>query len=161
MNILIILLKILIQSLGKIWKNRNLPQKGTVLYIIDGDSLVMKDDQGKEHEVRVRGMDAPEMGQPHGKNAKKALEEMTKGKSILLKGPEMDQYGRIAAQVIIEEGDCVALEMIQSGNAWACPYNSSWSSKWNQWKSRSQNLGIWNSSSEPMAPWDYRQQTQR
>src|SRR5687768_7699197 len=50
------------------------PIEGTVTRVVDGDTLIVEPANGAPLTVRVQGIDAPEMCQPHGPQAKQALE---------------------------------------------------------------------------------------
>jgi endonuclease YncB( thermonuclease family) len=41
--------------------------------VVDGDTLIFRETDGREATVRVQGIDAPESEQPHGEDATKYL----------------------------------------------------------------------------------------
>jgi len=55
-----------------------------VIYISDGDSIFSKDTNNRKYEIRLAGIDAPEIGQHYGDKSKKALEKLIKNKMITL-----------------------------------------------------------------------------
>ena len=67
----------------------NAPVLQGAAYIIDGDSLKMC-----ETEVRLFGVDAPEMNHPHGKQAKWVLFNMCKGHQVRAEVVETDALSR-------------------------------------------------------------------
>ena len=74
-------------------------QRTVVSSVPDGDSLQLSDGR----RVRLLGIDAPERGNCIADDAQKALETAAKGKHIRMKNVVTDDYGRILANVIIED----------------------------------------------------------
>ena len=92
-----------------------LPNKPTLYgpaYIIDGDSLVIQKTQ-----IRLYGVDAPEMNHPYGKKAKWALVSMCKGQKILAEVLFEDDYGRTVARCYLPDGRDISAEMVKLGLA--------------------------------------------
>ncbi len=81
-------------------------------YVIDGDTLVIKKTQ-----VRLFGVDAPEMDHPHGKKAKWALVSLCKGQKIRAEVTEQDTHGRAVARCYLEDGRDLSAEMVKLGLA--------------------------------------------
>ena len=80
--------------------------------IIDGDSLIINKTQ-----VRLYGVDAPELNHPYGQKAKWALIHMCKGQKIRAEVTEIDSYGRTVALCFTEEGRDISAEMVRQGLA--------------------------------------------
>ncbi|XP_078153684.1 putative staphylococcal-like nuclease CAN1 [Carex rostrata] len=55
----------------------------------------------KEYRVRLKGIDAPEMGMTYGQEAKEALINLIGGKSLKLVTYGTDPYGRLLADVYL------------------------------------------------------------
>ena len=80
---------------------------GRVLRVSDGDSFVMKLDDGEELSVRLSAVQAPRMAQksekawPHARESKAGLSALIYGRQVqLFYGKETrDRYGRAVAQV--------------------------------------------------------------
>jgi len=68
-------------------------------YVVDGDTVVIQKTQ-----IRLFGVDAPEMDHPHGKNAKRALVNLCKGKTIRAEVTAQDAYGRTVAKCYLQDG---------------------------------------------------------
>lgn len=90
---------------------------GVVVRVIDGDTLVVAS-QGKQINVRLARIDAPELGQPFGQEAKSALEGLTIGREVVVTGKPHDKYGRMLAEVRTKAGN-VNIVLVRSGLAWA------------------------------------------
>ena len=43
--------------------------EGRILRVLDGDSVVLRDEHGSLHKIRLAGIDAPESRQPFGQQA--------------------------------------------------------------------------------------------
>lgn len=72
------------------------PEK--VVQVIDGDTIRI---QGREERVRIRNINAPELGAPGAVAARKALERITLGKNVELKIVARDRYRRVVAEVFV------------------------------------------------------------
>ena len=81
-------------------------------YVIDGDSIVIKKTQ-----VRLFGVDAPEMNHPYGKKAKWALVALCKGQKIRAVISETDAHGRTVAKCYLPDGRDLSAEMVKQGLA--------------------------------------------
>jgi endonuclease YncB( thermonuclease family) len=81
-------------------------------YVVDGDTLVIKKTQ-----VRLFGVDAPEMNHPYGKKAKWALVSLCKGQIVHAKVTDQDTHGRTVAKCHLEDGRDLSAEMVKLGLA--------------------------------------------
>jgi len=93
-----------------------------VVRVYDGDTVKAV---GHDIEIKVRlvGIDAPETskgknqaGQPFGRKAEKYLAGLVLNKVVDIKGYGSDRYGRILAEIYIEEKN-INLEMVKTGYA--------------------------------------------
>ncbi len=97
---------------------------GTVKTCHDGDTCVIElDGGGSDQKVRFIGIDAPETsggegndGQPLGQEARKALNELIKGKHVKLHAVKADTYGRTLGEVYLGTM-LVNVEMVKRGHA--------------------------------------------
>lgn len=81
-------------------------------YVIDGDTIRLKKTQ-----VRLFGIDAPELNHPHGKNAKWALHRLCKGQIVRAEIVDQDAYGRTVAHCYLPDGRDISAEMVKLGLA--------------------------------------------
>jgi len=107
------------QSLASKPFNRNFSQRVTKTkiitgpaYVIDGDTIVIKKTQ-----IRLFGVDAPEMNHPYGKNAKWALVKLCKGNSVKAEITDQDVHGRTVARCHLDDGRDLSAEMVKLGLA--------------------------------------------
>lgn len=90
-----------------------------VTRVKDGDSLLIhRADRKRTSEVRLGGIDAPELAQPWGAEAKAALRRMVEGKNVRVQIVDKDRYNRLVARIWVER-TYVNAAMTKSGNAWA------------------------------------------
>lgn len=92
-----------------------LPEKETLTgaaYITDGDTIKIKKTQ-----IRLFGIDAPEMNHPYGKKAKWALHALCKGQTVRAEITEKDEYGRTVAKCYLPDGRDLSAEMVKQGMA--------------------------------------------
>lgn len=85
-------------------------------FIIDGDSLVIR-----KNQIRLFGVDAPEMNHPYGQKAKWALVSLCKGRIVSAEVVDQDAYGRFTAICTLDDGRDLSAEMVKLGLAidWA------------------------------------------
>ena len=81
-------------------------------YVVDGDTIVIKKTQ-----IRLFGVDAPEMNHPYGRKAKWALLALCKGESIRAEILEEDAHGRTVAKRFLPDGRDLSAEMVKLGLA--------------------------------------------
>ncbi|MEP6355426.1 MAG: thermonuclease family protein [Hyphomicrobiales bacterium] len=81
-------------------------------YVVDGDSLVIN-----KVQVRLFGVDAPEINHPYGQKSKWALVALCKGQRIKAEITEQDDYGRTVARCYLEDGRDLSAEMVKLGLA--------------------------------------------
>ncbi len=93
-------------------------QQGVALRVMDGDSLWFTPTGQAAIEVRLADMDAPELCQPHGREAKAALAALVLNKPAQLRGVARDRYGRLVARMAVD-GVEVATRMVEQGHAWS------------------------------------------
>ena len=81
-----------------------------VVGVIDGDTIVVSN----KERVRLRQIDAPELGSCGGEEAKRELEKLVTGKSVRLAEQIPDQQGR--GMALVYEGRTLVNEkMLESG----------------------------------------------
>ena len=82
------------------------------VWVIDGDTVRIKNTQ-----IRLFGIDAPELNHPHGKKAKWALHKMCKGHTVRAEITDIDHYGRTVARCYLSDGRDLSAEMVKHGLA--------------------------------------------
>ena len=125
---------------------------GKVVSIHDGDTITILQDK-QQIKVRLFGIDAPELKQPYGKQAKQFLANLIAGEVVEVEEHGKDRYKRTIGTIYLDGKDINA-QMVANGYAWA--YRK-FSKKYTAQESRakSQRLGLWRDK-EPISPWEWR-----
>lgn len=134
------------------------PIDGNVSAVSDGDTLtVMLSEQG-DIKVRLYGVDAPELSQNYGPQARDTLTKLVYGKIVEVKVINTDRYGRSVA-VVMADGVNINEQMLSKGMAWYYPQycKKSFCKSWQELETtaKTQKIGLWKQK-KPMAPWLYR-----
>ena len=74
-------------------------EQDIVVAVVDGDSIALAGGR----RVRLLGLDAPERGRCDYDEAKARLTELTLGRHVRLKDTVIDDYGRILANVVVDQ----------------------------------------------------------
>ena len=130
----------------------------TVTRVSDGDTLwVRMTDDGTRRKLRLIGIDAPELCQPHGVEAREALSTLVLGRQVEIESRYDDVYGRALSQ-ITQDGRDVARWLVLHGHAWSPGF------RWHpgryeqeQRQAQSTRVGLWAAGDQPMLPRDFRQ----
>lgn len=136
---------------------------GKVTEVIDGDTIVVADDQQKTYIIRLAGIDAPEINQDYGKKARKFLSDLVFEKNVTATTSKMDRNGEYVGKVLVYGRD-IGLEMVIAGYAWHYKqYVNEQSDRDRQlfeaaeFHARKSRFNLWNAS-RPVAPWEFRKE---
>jgi micrococcal nuclease len=119
-----------------------------VLDVIDGDTLVLTDNT----KVRLAGIDAPEIRQPYGLDAKSCLASLVNGKEITMDCSNETSYGRKICKVFVDTLD-VQKTLVEKGLAFDYTYFSHGKYLEAEEFAHKNRYGVW---SGGIRPWDYR-----
>ena len=136
---------------------RALSFQGTVTHVTDGDSLWIRPAAGGSPlAVRLQGIDAPEICQPFGRQARDVLAGRALQRQVTVNTRAHDRYERLLARVSLGSQDLGGW-MVAQGYAWSDgfggrggPYAQL------QAQARGARLGLW-SSAQAMPPRRFRQ----
>jgi len=127
---------------------------GRVVDVADGDTLTILDASKTQHRIRLEGIDAPEWQQAFGTQARKALAEKVRGKTVHVEYTERDDYDRILGKVML--GDrWINREMVAEGWAWRYRYSENASLARAEADAKAARRGLWQDK-DPVPPWSYR-----
>ncbi|KAL6630635.1 hypothetical protein ACP70R_028486 [Stipagrostis hirtigluma subsp. patula] len=103
----------------------------------------------------MRGIDAPELKMPYGKESRNALVKLIGGKRITIYVYEQDQFGRYVGDIYCDNL-FIQEQMLKSGYAWHFKtYDKRPEfAKWER-EARAAHQGLW-ASEDPEKPWDWR-----
>jgi endonuclease YncB( thermonuclease family) len=126
-----------------------------VVSVHDGDSLTVLVDR-RQLKVRLKDIDAPELGQPFGRNSRQSLSDLCFGKIASIEIGGRDRYQRAIAHVTCAVTDANA-EQVRRGYAWIYARFVRRDSPLFavEHEARTARRGLWTDPS-PVAPWDWR-----
>ncbi|MDR0238708.1 MAG: thermonuclease family protein [Deltaproteobacteria bacterium] len=128
--------------------------------IVDGDTIIVEPAKGGDRAtVRLYGIDAPELDQPHGTAARLFLMSKARFKRADVR-PTMqdkDRYGRIVAIVEIPGVGILQEMLLKSGLAWVYPQYCTDCGAWDamQEEAKKRGKGLW-ARGEAVEPWEWR-----
>jgi micrococcal nuclease len=126
-----------------------------VVSVHDGDTITCLSDDNRQIKVRLDAIDAPELGQPFGQAAKRALSEMVFGKTVVVIKKKEDRWGRTIGHVLVEGKDTNLL-MLEQGMAWHYQqYSKNARLQRAEDDARAARTGLW-ADRDPVAPWEWR-----
>lgn len=145
--------------------------QGKVVYVDDGDTVVLLTAANEQVKIRLASIDAPEsshtnkergrVGQPFSENSKRYLEQFVKGRAIDAQCHDVDRYSRHVC-TLIAQGVDANKEMVRAGWAWA---NTASGGRYLrdpelpqlQALAQAARRGLW-AGAAPVPPWDWRRQ---
>jgi endonuclease YncB( thermonuclease family) len=93
--------------------------EGRVIRVKDGDSLlVWRPDVKRTSEIRLAGIDAPELSQPWGIQSRSALRRLVMDRPVTVTVVDRDRYDRLVGQ-LWQGRIYVNAELARGGHAWA------------------------------------------
>jgi micrococcal nuclease len=110
-----------VPALGQAQKNQKPAPKalqGLVSHVSDGDTLTLQVPNQAPMQVRLRDIDAPEICQPWGEQAQRALSELALNKVVTLQVSARDSYGRTIGAVLVDDLN-VSRFLVENGHAWS------------------------------------------
>lgn len=126
-----------------------------VVGVTDGDTITVLL-YGRQQQVRLSDIDAPESGQPFGSNSKQSLSDMVYGKEVELTVTDTDRYGRLIARVK-QGGTDANLEQVNRGLAWAYrKYTRDERVLMAESAARVRSSGLW-AHDDQTPPWEWRE----
>jgi len=129
---------------------------GTVVTVIDGDTLVVQDDATKKrHAVRLAGIDAPEPKQPYYLESARSLAALCHGKEAKVEWSQRDEHKRRLGSVTCDGKDANA-EQLRRGMAWGSTGSSKPTSGLMELEgyARLRKIGLWKDDN-PVPPWEW------
>lgn len=129
-----------------------------VYQVSDGDTFSVQLDSGLFAEVRLNGIDAPELAQPFGEESKNYLNQILVDKKMFIVAREKDKYGRYLGNVYVHY-ESVAEKMLAAGMAYHYKdFNQDKTLAALEQQAKNQQLGLWSlPENERLAPWEWRQ----
>lgn len=132
--------------------------QGIVNHVSDGDTVwIRPSGGGRPRPLRIEGIDAPEICQAWGRQARDALAARVLHRRVTVNTTAVDDYRRPLGRLALE-GQDVGQWLVQRGHAWsyrfrrdAGPYAAQ------ERRARSRRAGLW-ATAQPVQPRLFRQQ---
>ena len=145
-------------------------RKVRIRRVIDGDSLEVKyagffSFLRRPFQVRLYGIDAPELAQPLGEESRDQLAALVRSGGIRMDAVARDRYGRTVGVLYpsSRRRECVNVEMVRYGMAW-------WYRRYGgrelgfpeaEAEAKTRRRGVWKDGARSQRPWDYRAEARR
>ena len=134
---------------------------GQVISIADGDTLTLQDAQTHQHQIRLAGIDAPELTQDFGQQAKTHLANLALNQQVTADCKKTEP-NRLEICAVTIGGNDIGLEQIRKGMAWwyqqnaaELPVQTQTNYRQTEFNAKIHRLGFWNSKN-PTPPWVWR-----
>jgi endonuclease YncB( thermonuclease family)/methylphosphotriester-DNA--protein-cysteine methyltransferase len=143
--------------------NVQLVIEGKVVKVHDGDTVTVLDQDNKKFNIRLQGIDAPELKQEFGAASQKNLSGMVLGKQVKIFWNKVDKYRRTVGTIMLDGRD-INIEQVKAGVAWHYKKYEDEQSPADRLtyaaaeeSARAAKLGLWNATSV-VAPSEWRQE---
>lgn len=135
---------------------------GKVVNVQSGDTFSIRDKVGNVRKIRLQEIDAPEMKQALGRQARQYLSDFIVDQTLQVDYEFIDRYKSHIGIARLPEGTILNEEMVRAGLAWYYqthqPENTRLRNlEYLAWKGR---LGIW-LEPQPTPPWKFRREIPR
>lgn len=132
---------------------------GTVIDIVDGDTLTVQDAEKRKHRIRLAEIDAPQRKQAFGAKSRQSLSALCLKKPAQVEWQTKDKNERYLGQVKCNGVDANA-EQVRAGMAWVSPASTRPGSPLYELEAyaRIRGIGLWADPS-PVPPWEWEPKT--
>lgn len=128
--------------------------EGRCLRVSDGDTITIAA-EGRKEKVRLIGIDAPELRQEGGPEARQYLAKRILNRRVKVEGETRDRYGRLLGTVYLGEEN-INLSLVREGHAWDYrAYSAGPAYTRAERAARAARRGLW-AQQNAVAPWNYR-----
>lgn len=137
---------------------------GVVRKIFDGDSFLVRPAKGRDVDVRLQDIDAPEKDQPYGATARSELIKIIGDRNVFVDVVDTDHYGRKVVRVFREPDRLDIIKaMVRDGHVWVYRRTVHDRSLIElEEAARAGRRGLWSlPESDRVPPWQHRYQQRR
>jgi endonuclease YncB( thermonuclease family) len=131
--------------------------EGRVVQVVDGDTCIVEDRDGRRHRLCLYGIDAPENGQPYWQEAREALLRRINNRDVRYSMVETDSEGRPCCNLYVGN-DQINLEQVRQGFSWHhTEHEPIREFAEAERAARERHVGLW-ADRHPVEPWKYRRE---
>jgi micrococcal nuclease len=129
--------------------------KAVVVGVDDGDTLTVRRNKAR-FTMNVAAVDAPELDQPYGQEAKRMAAALVKNQVVTIRVYGTERKGRLTGEVWFRDKRNLARELVKAGLAWVKP-GAVVAAELTLLEANAKEVrrGIW-ANEEPVAPWEWR-----
>ncbi len=150
--IVLVLIFVLLLS-SKAAEASDMPAVKQILEVVDGNTLKVSTIEDDTFIVKLKGVDAPELGQEFALESLNYLQELVADKNVLVEYSGKDRWGNRLVYVTTKSGKSVNEIMIKEGYGWVDRFFLSQENLMElQETAKAKNAGLW-AKEEPMSPW--------
>ena len=124
-----------------------------VVDVFDGNTLEVREKEGEQYQVVLSEVDAPEIGQDYGHEAREYVERAVKGKKVTMEVRGKDRLGNPLVYIYLKKGKSLGTIMLEEGLAWV--KNDGVVGKDVMEEAKGRKVGLW-AFENPEPPWIYK-----
>jgi micrococcal nuclease len=130
---------------------------GKVVAVIDGNTVEFQTADNETFKFVLSGIDAPELNQEFGSEAKKLLERLVSGQSAIIFIEGKDRLGNRVGSLVYGKNKDPRHELLERGLAWTAEKNPKPEFETIKEAAKSKEKGLWELPN-PTPPWIFRRQ---
>lgn len=151
--VLVLIFLLLISS--KAAQATPMPPVKQILEVVDGNTLRVITVEHDTFLVKLKGVDAPEIGQEFANESTKFLSGLVSAKGVTVEYSSKDRWGNRLVYVKSKKGENINEKMISNGYGWVDRFFIKDTALMElQETAKSKNQGLW-LNEDPMEPWVY------
>lgn len=130
---------------------------GKVIAVIDGNTIEFQSSDNETFKFVLSGIDAPELNQEYGDEAKKLLEKLLNEEEAIIVIEGKDRLGNRVGSLTYKKDRDPRLELLEKGLAWTAEKNPKPEFELLKEAAKSHEKGLWEQP-DPTPPWTFRRQ---
>jgi micrococcal nuclease len=130
---------------------------GNVVSVIDGNTVEFQTSDNETFRFVLAGIDAPEINQDFGEEAKKLLDKLIGGEEVRIVVEGKDRLGNRVGSLVYGKNKDPRHELLEKGLAWTAEKNPKPEFETIKDAAKSHKKGLWEQSN-PTPPWTFRRQ---
>lgn len=130
---------------------------GKVISVIDGNTIEFQTADNEVFKFVLSGIDAPELNQEFGQEAKKFLEKLVAGEEAVITIEGKDRLGNRVGTLKYGKDKDPRAELLEKGLAWTAEKNPKPEFEILKEAAKSHEKGLWEQPN-PTPPWTFRRQ---